>query len=489
MKGIIFILTTVILMSCSISAQKIEIKVEGAKDTTVNLAKYYGSKLYYADTSEFKNSVVTFDAAEHEPGVYALIVPGKGYFELVVNDNEDIKLSTNVDDFIENMKVSKSKENKGYYEFMQFMKSQRKKGEDIQAKIKENPDDQSLKDELSGLSEEVKEFQNKFQKNYEGTLVAKLMKMTYEVEEDKEYVATLDSLQRYQYFLNNYFNNVDFKDDRLVKSPIFHNKLDNFFSDKTLIQNPDTIMKYCDKVIGMTDEGSEMFKYTLHHVTYKYETSKIMGMDKVFAHLGNKYYCPDPVTGESKAFWLSKEKQEKICERAQKISPLLLGKVSPNLILTDSTEEKWINLHELPNNYKVIYFWDPNCGHCKKETPKLNELYKDKLKDLGIEVFAVAKAMGDDFEDWKKFIRENELEFINVGLTKNIYNIAMENPRELVPKYTTVESLNYSDTYDVYSTPKMFIIDKDNKFVAKQLSVEQIGEFFDKVLGDQVYEK
>lgn len=492
MKHLILIALSVLLFDGLTQAQSIELKVKGAKDTVVNMAKYYGQKLYYADTSEFKNGTVKFDASKHEAGVYALIVPGSGYFEFVINGGESIKLETSTEDFIQNMKVIKSKENKAFYEFIKTMNDKRKESEAIKENESDNTEDEATKGKMKALSNEVKKFQEQFQKDYKGTLVAKLMKMTYEVDRDEVALEKMDSVQRYHNFLNTYFDNVDFKDDRLVKSPIFHNKLDQFFSDKTLIQNPDTIIKYCDKIIGMTKEGSEMFKYTLHHVTYKYETSKVMGMDKVFAHLALRYYCKDPRTGESKAFWLDEDKQEKICERGRKLSPLAIGEVAPNIILTDSTEENWINMHKLPNEYIVIYFWDPNCGHCKKETPKLNDLYKDKLKDMGVEVLAVGKAMGDDFEDWKKFIRENELEFINIGLTKNIYNTAMEDARQLVPKYTTVESLNYSDTYDVYSTPKVFIIDKEKKFVAKQLSLEQIGEYFDKIMGNEegkTYEK
>ena len=40
----------------NLSAQKIRIKVVGQKDTTVNLIKYYGGKLFYADTAEMKTA-------------------------------------------------------------------------------------------------------------------------------------------------------------------------------------------------------------------------------------------------------------------------------------------------------------------------------------------------------------------------------------------------------------------------------------------------
>ena len=50
-----------------------------------------------------------------------------------------------------------------------------------------------------------------------------------------------------------------------------------------------------------------------------------------------------------------------------------------------------------------------------------------------------------------------------------------------IPEHTTLESLNYADTYDVYSTPKVFLVDGDRKFVGKQLSVDQIEDLVKKI--------
>jgi hypothetical protein len=43
-----------------------------------------------------------------------------------------------------------------------------------------------------------------------------------------------------------------------------------------------------------------------------------------------------------------------------------------------------------------------------------------------------------------------------------------------IPRYTTIESLNYADTWDVYSTPKFFLMDADHKIVGKQLDADQM---------------
>jgi hypothetical protein len=39
--------------------------------------------------------------------------------------------------------------------------------------------------------------------------------------------------------------------------------------------------------------------------------------------------------------------------------------------------------------------------------------------------------------------------------------------------------LNYQATYDIYSTPKVFILDKDKKIIAKSLSMSQIEDLLD----------
>jgi len=290
-----------------------------------------------------------------------------------------------------------------------------------------------------------------------------------------------DSNYVYNYYINHYWDNVNLKDPRIVNTPVFHNKLDKYFSKQGVLQIPDSIIKYSILMLEKMDkenQDNKVFQYSLHHITYKYESSNIMGMDKVFWALAKNYYCAP----NNKAYWMTQENLKKLCDRAEKIGRTLIGNYATMLILTDTTEQNWINMYKVEADYTILYFWDPNCGHCKKTTPKLQTLYEKKFKSRNIEIYAVAKATGDDFEAWKKFIIDHKLTFINVGLTKNIYNQAMKDPRPLL-QYTTIESLNYSDTYDVYSTPRIFVLDKDKKIMLKQLGISQLEEIMDDFTG------
>ena len=103
MKHLLII--AILAASFTTQAQKLRFKVEGVKDTTVFLTKYYGSKLFYADTAIMKNGVAEFTAKpDLKPGMMAFLMPGQKYFEFLYN-NEEIYLETKGPDWVQNMKV------------------------------------------------------------------------------------------------------------------------------------------------------------------------------------------------------------------------------------------------------------------------------------------------------------------------------------------------------------------------------------------------
>jgi thiol-disulfide isomerase/thioredoxin len=74
----------------------------------------------------------------------------------------------------------------------------------------------------------------------------------------------------------------------------------------------------------------------------------------------------------------------------------------------------WHQLKYIKAEYIIIAFWEPDCGHCKKEIPKLHEYYKT-VRDSGVVVMAVYTQ--HDKDEWKKFVEEKQLDdWINVGI-------------------------------------------------------------------------
>jgi len=483
------LLTGLLCLTSLAFGQKMRFKVDGVKDTTIFLTKYYGSKLFYADTAEMKNGVVEFNNPDLKPGLFALLMPGQKYFEFIYNKEPEISIETTLADMVGSMKVKKSEENKVFIGYVQFIQKERTKTMEFskqrEGHKKEEKAYAQLNSKIDSITKIVTDYQAAMLKNHPEKLATKMIRMSIDVvipdypKDEKGQV--IDSSFRYKYYKAHFWDNIDLKDDRLVNTPVFAQKIEYFFGKNMLVQHPDTVVQaayaFCDNLT----KGSEMFRYSVDYITNAAVKSNIMGMDKVYVRMCERYYCKRDEKGKSYAYWMPEEKLETLCEDIAVKKNLVQGVVPPNIILRDTTDTKWFDFYSLKSEYTILYFWDPECGHCKKVTPKLQKLYAEKLKARNIEVFAVGKATGDDFEKWKKYIKDNNMTFINVALTRTLYEAAVKDASIFVPKFTTIESLNYHDTYDLYATPRIIVLDKDKKIIAKQLTISQLEDLLDRL--------
>lgn len=452
-------------------------KIDNLSDSTDSMAfmaNYYGSKQYYFDTAVFEpGGVLHFKGDSIQGGIYSIILSDKrSYFEFVVNE-QTIDMATKATDFVPHMKVKTSEENRNFYEYLAFIESQSKQVETLKKQREEAEDKkkEEIETKLESIDNTVIAYKLNFIETHPELFISKVFKASaepnvsdfLEIEDEKE-----RQKARYVAFKEQYLADVDFADERLLRTPVLHNKM-NYYITKLVPQIADSIISEADELVKRTKNNKETYKYVVHHITSKYEDSKIMGMESVLVHMGQNYYCPD------KAWWLSKKKREEFCERVDKMSPLLIGKTAPDLVLMD-TNDKWHQLSKIEATYTVLYFWDSGCGHCKKVTPKLKEFYEE-YKNKGVEVFAV----GTEFEnkDWKKYVKKNELPWINVSDNPEIN----ENAQELMKQgITTLESLNFRDTYDIFSTPKVYLLDENKTIIATKLMPEQMGDYLDHLI-------
>jgi thiol-disulfide isomerase/thioredoxin len=143
-----------------------------------------------------------------------------------------------------------------------------------------------------------------------------------------------------------------------------------------------------------------------------------------------------------------------------------LGLPAPILVLNDLQDKKFA-LHNLKASYTLIAFWDPTCGHCKVEIPKLDSIYKASWKTLNVKVLSV-NINPKEITAWKNFIKEHQLEDWQHG-----YQTEEDLNKEIREgKPTTIRQL-----YDVFKTPTFYLLDKNKKIIAKNLSLEQFNDF------------
>lgn len=451
---------------------KIKMKIDGMKDTSCYLINYFGEQRYYKDTAQFNSSgLVVFEGDEsHHGGIYGVYTQGKLLFEIVINNEPLIDLETDTLDYIGNMIIKKSEENEVFFNHLKFITEKQKSSEPLRTKLKakktSGKETIKINEQLSQIGKDIIEYRLNIMEKYPDLFVSKIFKTMREPEVPEYNDIKSDSLKRllrYNYVKKHYWDDVDFSDARINYTPLYHNKLDKYFKS-IVYPMPDSIIKQVDFVVEKSRANDDIFKYTVHHLLSYYEKSKIMGMDGIFSHIGLNYYTHDL------AFWADSAQIEKVQDRARKIAPLIIGKPAINLSLLDTSGNNWINMYkDVQSEYTVLIFWDPDCGHCKKELPKLAH-YIDSVKSIiDVKVYSVSSHHNDQ---WKKFIGDNNLDFINVAVPKDVYEDQQKATEYIMQGLTDLKSLNYNTTYDVYTTPQLYLLDKSKNIIAKKLDTD-----------------
>ena len=453
-----FLLSTIFSLNLFASGgYEIKVHIEGLRDSTIYLGNHYGEKQYVRDTVKLDhNGWATFKGPETLPGgIYLIVLPGKTYFEIIVNEQK-FTIETDSLDYVQKFKSSGSLENKLFNEHQRFIIDKTKYTQEIKNRLDANKNNKDsaaiLKKIISDVDKEVKEYRLKIISDYPKTFMAKIIMAMQEPDvpepprDDKGNIT--DSTFQFRYYKSHYLENLDFSDERLLRTPIFQNKIKTYTQQLT-VPMPDSIIVSIDTIIEKSKANKEVFKYCVATLANYYETSNIMGYDKIFVHIAEKYYLSDD------AYWVDSTLKAKIHERVEKIKPNILGELAHDLAMPD-TALKMHTLYGVKAKYTILVFWDPTCSHCKIEIPKLCQYYDSvKTKGVSLEVFSVG--IESDIELWKKFIRDNKLDWINVS---DLYN-----------------QTNFRKYYDIYSTPVIYLLDQQKHIIAKRLDTEKIRDF------------
>jgi len=440
---------------------EIEITIRGLKDSTVFLAYHLGDKQYIKDTIKLDNAghgkVIGQEALPQ--GIYMIVLPGRKYFEVLISKDQRFSINCSYNDYFNTLKFTGSDENTAFVEYQnKWMKMQQQAGS-IAKRIqnnKQNSDSLKILNSMQKLhSESMKSYLRAVEKNNEGTLLATLVKSLIPLDVPEfsfpAGIRNPDSVRwvrNYNYNKDHFFDNTDLTDETLLRTPILFARLDAFFTN-IVIQSPDSINKEIDKLILKCKDNYKVFQFVAVYLFNHFRESEIMGHDAVMVKLADDIYL------SGKADWVSKEFIDDLRKQIDLIRPNLIGKNAQNLVM-DSYKGIFVSLYDIDKEYTILYFWEPDCGHCVVETPKLKEYY-EKAKNDNIEVFAVCTIA--DKVKWKKYIEDNKLTWIN--------------------GWDPERRSHFDYYYNVQSTPMVYILDRKKKIIAKKLAVEDIASFID----------
>ncbi len=472
MMRLLFLLFSITLFTSTLGANndspgyKIKVKLENYAATELVIGFHYGEKQYVKDTVTLgKDGYFTFEADTLFPsGMYLLVTkPDNNFIQILLPaGDQDFTLTTDVKDVVGAIKVKGSEENEAFYEYLKFLGSLRPEADTIRAQLGRNKgnvaDSIRLTDQLNGMDKRVKKYQSDFIAKHPSLFATKIIRSAIELETPEFKGGDEKELQRkrYYWYRATYFNNVDIADPAMLRSPVLHGKIENYIT-KVIPQHPDSINIALDDLFNRLKPAPETYKYYLIHFLNYYAKSKLVGFDACYVYLAENYYC------KGGASWTKKEDLEKICDNAARLKPILIGKTAPNITVFNQKNEPK-SLWDVDADYTVLFFWAPDCGHCKKSAPMMVE-FAQKFKDRGVKIFAVCTAVTDKGpECWKDIIEK--------GFTDDLF-MNMGDPY-IRSKYKTL--------YDVQTTPQIFILDRKHEILMKRIGAEELAKVMDQVI-------
>lgn len=452
---------------------QIKAKIDGFQGKECYLGYYYGDKQYLKDTAYVEsNGWFYFEGNEKlEGGMYILVMPPENQFiQLLVDDqNQWFSVETKFANTADNMKVTGSEDNKLFYDYLKFLSDRRPKADEIRKEMESAGDDQKkktkLEEKMNAIDQEVKDYQLNLLTKHPKTVSAMVIKANLPLDVPKfEGTDKEKESQSFYWLRAHWFDAFDLSDPKLVRTPFLFQKVDHYVTKMT-VQHPDSISLAIDQVLEKLRPAEESFKFYLIHFLNTYAKSNIVGMDAVYVHIGERYYC------NGQAPWTEKEQLDKICENVAKLKPLLIGQIAPNIEM-ETQDGKKMTLHEFKSPLTVLFFWDPECGHCKKSMPDMVKFAKD-YKDRGISVFAICT----------KLVTRDDAGNISLKEVDSCWSTIKE--REMDVFFNTVDPYHrsrYKTLYDIRSTPQIFVLDADKTILSKRIGAEQLHEVIDHIL-------
>ncbi len=437
------------------SGYKITFSSASLNDGRYYIGQHFRDQYVLVDSANAqKGSVVFAGKNKMERGVYVLLKDKKTkMFDFMIDDSRTFSIAFDEKMTNAGMVVNGSKANTLMFSYMAKMDWAHERAKEIGKD----------KDGMDKLSKEMKDFEDNYMSKNAQYKFTQLISMFGNIDVPSAIPAgspdtNLRDMQA-RYYRAHYWDNVNLKDHSLIYTPQLFDKTNLYFFNVLYYQDADTIVKYAEVLFDKVVNDSTMLRYFMEFALPKYERStKNIGWDQVFVSLVKDYYLTGKCTWATKAEVFNKK------QTVDFLSQSLIGAMGQELLMADTNQSEnpndWISSHAFPQKYVMLWFWDPDCNHCKKQTAELKILY-DSMTAVGNKVFEVyAVGFESDVQKWKNYVHKHQLPFVNVG-GSNV-------------------NIDYQEAYNVHGAPTMILLNADRQIIMnKTLATKNVLPFIE----------
>lgn len=506
----IFFISFISISKLFSQAYEIKVNIKNLPNDTIILGYHLNAQLIPADTAfTDKKGFAVFTGKNLLPGgMYFIFLPNKQLFDFLLDKNQKFTIIADTTNFLNSVSYKGNEENSLFIDYQKFLSKMTVKQDSLKNEYTKYAGDAAkqeiIKKEFEELNSQRATHFNNIIDNHSDLFFAKFLKATKQVEIPP---AITEREAQYNYYRAHYFDYFDISDSRLLRTPIYEDKI-NLYIDKLLPQHPDTLIIAVDMLIEKSRSDKALFKYMLINLFNKYASSQLMSAENVYVHIADKYYIKEAewsskefidelktkIVDKKKCLFgnttkdiefrvlqsdslvikkhmerIEKYKQDGITIEGSKANDQtkiqmkidLLGKYVANFNKTGS-------LYTTKADYIILWFWTPDCSHCRKETPEFYEEYmQKKMNEKNVKVISVF--MSKDIAEWSKHtkILNDWLLFVKKHEMKNWINVW--NPFD-----------EFRSNYDLQSTPILYLLDSEKKILAKKISYKQAFEIIEK---------
>ena len=410
----IFLLT---FMTYEIQSQvRINVEIENHDDSLFYLMKYKSNDTFatVGKSSVSSKKKVFKSQDNYEEGIYLLTDSRYNpIFEILIGNDQ--KFSIHVEELMDlsTYNVKGSKETSTYFDIYSHIYHNKIYIKALKNEIEYFPDNAR---KIDSIKSKQNEYLESIKIKNQDSFLATYINYNKEIFVPQEYKDN-----NIQYIIDHYFDDIRFDDPRILNTYLLKNMLDSYFDNYISKQTPEVICQKTDDLIDRTNDVqcNKIRDYILWYLYSKYFNSDI-----IYIHLVDNYLSRIEIEN------LTENIRNEMKKRADVLRKITIGKQAPTLSYIDDNGNE-ISLEDIDSRYTVLFFYIPDCQKCIRD--------KRILETLGN--------------------KHDSLVVLSI-------NISEDNNKNI--------SHDIISQYDVMTTPTIYLLDENNKIIAKHIKAEEI---------------
>ncbi|RLD65743.1 MAG: hypothetical protein DRI84_06175 [Bacteroidetes bacterium] len=409
-----------------------------------------GSQTIPLDTARVQLNAFVFSNIERYPvGMYRIQFDDTLFTEVIFN-NEDVVIEADARSILSTMVVKRSDENILLFNYWRYaikvrdsiatVGFQKDKMYKTGRYSKQQMEAYDLK--IDQLNDNLYNYIEDRAVQYPDLFVPVVLR-SYLIPSYKRYLKDQDN-EPYPseklYYLYHFFDNIDFSDARLLNTRIVYTAISDYMSTFAKPAKTSVYRDIIDRVMNLAKSNEAVYQYCMNLFIQAYENTI---WEEVFVYIIDNYYL--------KSYSYNKYQADYYRKKVETIKSLRIGKKMPNVVLPDTSRNE-LSLYSVKTKAKMLLIYSSDCSHCREIMPDLQEIY-EAYHSSGFEIYAIA--IDDSLNMWMGEIRKEKYEWISVSDLKGLLSPVL-------------------DEYNVWMTPMMFMLDKNNIIVNKPRGVEDI---------------